>query len=77
MPLEYLVVLFPRRRRVRINEQFNGHTNERIELEGGQYTVTLGPPLNFKPPSHEVDLRNTSQFNPLVIAFEKEAGEHV
>lgn len=69
--MEYLVVLFPRQRRVMINGQFMGNTNKRLALEGGTYTVSLGPPQNFKPEQQEIDLRNTSALTPLMIEFEE------
>jgi hypothetical protein len=69
--MEYLVVLFPRQRRVIIQGQFMGNTNKRLALEGGTYTVSLGPPKNFKPEQQEIDLRNTSALTPLMIEFEE------
>jgi len=71
MPEEYLVVLFPRRRRVMINEEYMGHTNKKLELEGGEYEVTLGPPANFTPKRQQVDLRNTSAITPMIIEFKE------
>ncbi len=72
--MEYLVVLFPRRRRLKIGTtlsqlELRGHTNEVVRLQGGPYTVTLAPPPNFKPKSKKIDLRNTSPLNPLTIVF--------
>lgn len=69
MAKEYLVVLFVRPRRVKINGLFMGHTNRKLELEGGLYQVTLGPPANFSPESVEVDLRGTSSLKPLTVEF--------
>jgi hypothetical protein len=71
MPYEYLVVLFPRRRRVKINGEYLGLTNKLLELEGGGYEVALGPPANFTPMQHKVDLRNTSALTPMLIEFEE------
>jgi hypothetical protein len=71
MANEYLVVLFPRRRRVMINSQFMGYTNKKLELEGGKYEVSLGPPGNFKPAQLNVDLRNTSAMMPMIVEFEE------
>ncbi len=68
---EFLVVLFPRKRRVMINGEFMGNTNKKLELEKGLYDVTLGPPENFTPQNHEVDLCNTSSLMPLIIEFEE------
>ncbi len=45
MPLEYLVVHFPRSRRVFIDDDFNGRTDDVIELEAGRHVVSLGLPL--------------------------------
>ena len=69
MAMEYLVVLFPRSRRVMINGEFMGITNNKLELESGAYEVTLGPPQNFTPEKNNVDLRNTSSLMPRVVEF--------
>jgi hypothetical protein len=66
---EYLVVSFPRTRRLFLNGQFNGTTNTILELEGGQYQVTLGPPKNFMPEKYDIDLRGTSLMNPMIVEF--------
>ena len=71
MTREYLVVLFPRKRRVKLNNHFMGHTNTKLELEGGRYEVTLGPPTNFTPESLEIDLKNTASLQPMVIQFQE------
>ena len=47
MAKEYLVVLFPRSRRVMINGEFMGATNTKLELEGGSYEVTPRPTQEF------------------------------
>ena len=69
MAKEYLVVLFPRNRRVMINSEFMGTTNKKLELESGVYEVTLGPPRNFTPQNRSVDLRNTSSLMPRTVEF--------
>jgi len=69
MAKEYLVVLFPRNRRVMINGEFMGTTNKKLELESGLYEVTLGPPNNFTPEKHDLDLRNTSSLMPMIVEF--------
>lgn len=73
MAKEYLVALFARKRRVLINGEFMGTTNVKLELEAGIYEVSLGSPMNFSPPKHAVDLRNTSALTPMIVEFE-EAG---
>jgi len=68
--MEYLVVRFPRSRRVRIDGEFNGRTGEAIEVEAGSHVVSLGPPSNFKPAEREIVLKDTSELAPLEISFE-------
>ncbi len=69
MATEYLVVLFPRSRRVMINGEFMGTTNEKLELESGVYEVTLAPPLDFTPEKCDIDLHNTSSLMPMIVEF--------
>jgi len=69
MAKEYLVVLFARSRRVMINDEFMGTTNTKLELERGSYEVTLGPPANFKPATQDIQLRNTSSLQPMIVEF--------
>ena len=73
MGKEYLVALFARNRRVMINGAFMGSTNVKLELEGGAYDVTLGPPYNFSPEKFSIDLANTSALTPMIVEF-KEKG---
>jgi hypothetical protein len=69
---EYLVVSFPQRRRVLLNDAPRGYTNERLDLEGGTYTVSLlQPPLDFTPTEQVIDLRNTAPMNPREVKFEE------
>lgn len=69
--MEYLLVHFPRSRRVLIDDEFNGRTNELIELEAGRHTVSLGPPYdNYEPDEYTVILRNTSALDPREVTFE-------
>lgn len=49
MAKEYLVFLFLRKRCRRINDTFLGHTNTKLEFEGGRNEVMLSPPKNFSP----------------------------
>lgn len=69
MPFEYLVVLYPRQRRVKVNDEFMGQTNTTLEIERGEYDVALGPPMNYTPKVQKVDLRNTSSLRPRVLVF--------
>jgi hypothetical protein len=68
--MEYLMVHFPRSRRVKIDGEFHGRTEELIELEAGTHTVMLGPPLNFIPPEQTVVLKDTSPLSPREVSFD-------
>lgn len=69
--MEYLVVRFARNRRVKIDGEFNGRTDDLIELEAGTYTVSLGPPPNFTPKSRQVVLKDTSALQPTEVEFDE------
>lgn len=75
MAKEYLVALFDRSRRIKVNGQYMGRTNTLIELEPGRYHVTLGPPQNFNPEHHSINLQNTSALKPRVVRFEPDQSE--
>ncbi len=68
--MEYLLVEFSRSRRVKVDDEFNGRTNEIIELEAGSHVVSLGPPANFTPSERRIILKNTSELDPREISFE-------
>lgn len=68
--MEYLLVEYPRKRRVMIGSESVGYTNEVVELDGGPYTVKLSPPENYAPASRRVMLANTSVLDPKVVRFD-------
>jgi hypothetical protein len=68
--MEYLVVKFPRPRRVKVDDEFNGRTGELIEVEAGSHVVSLGPPANFTPGERRINLKDTSELEPREISFE-------
>ncbi len=68
--MEYLLVHFPRDRRVLVNDEFNGRTEKLIELEAGTHTVALGPPYNFTPAFKKIRLVDTSPLTPREIYFD-------
>ena len=68
--MEYLIVHFPRSRRVKVDDEFNGRTDELIELEPGIHVVTLGPPDNFTPYERRLVLKETSELEPREISFD-------
>jgi hypothetical protein len=68
--MEFLVVHFPRSRRVFVDDVFSGRTDEVIELEAGTHKVALGPPNNFTPATRKIVLRDTSPLTPLEVSFD-------
>ena len=68
--MEYLVVHFPRDRRVKIDDEFNGRTEDVIEIEAGKHVVSLGPPSNFTPDEQTVTLKDTSELAPCEVSFD-------
>jgi hypothetical protein len=68
--MEYLLVYFPRSRRVKIDDEFNGRTDEVIEIETGSHVVSLGPPCNFTPNDQTIILKETSELEPREITFD-------
>lgn len=68
--MEYLIVHFPRSRRVKVDDEFNGRTDELIELEPGSHVITLGPPDNFTPYERRLVLKETSELEPREISFD-------
>lgn len=69
--MEFLLVHFPRSRRVLIDDEFNGRTDEVIELEAGKHIVSLGPPYdNYTPDQHTIILKDTSELEPREVSFD-------
>jgi hypothetical protein len=68
--MEYLVVHFPRSRRVKIDDTFNGRTDEVIEIEPGRHVVSLGSPSNFTPDQQAIILKNTAPLDPREVSFD-------
>jgi hypothetical protein len=68
--MEFLIVHFPRSRRVKVDDEFNGRTEELIEIESGRHVVTLGPPDNFTPEDRTIIVKDTSELEPREIDFE-------
>lgn len=69
--MQYLKVRFPTRRKLKIDGEFNGHTNKLIEVRGGPHKISMGNPENFRPRQRKVNLRNTSRLRPKIVSFEK------
>ncbi len=70
--MAFLVVKFPKTRRVIIDDVDTGiDTDQIIEVETGHHSITLGPPSDFKPPVREIVLEDNLVLEPKEVHFEK------
>ncbi len=67
--MEYVIVTFPTKRLVYIDDEENGHTNEVLRVDEGTHVFALGNRHNFRPASRTVMVRNTSVLEPLEVPF--------
>lgn len=68
--MEFLIMHFPRSRRVLVDDEFNGRTEDLIELEAGRHVVSLGPPYNYTPEERTIILKDTSELEPREVSFD-------
>lgn len=69
--MEYVQVTFPTDRFVYIDDEQAGRTNDVLRLAAGTHVFDLGPLSNYKPASRQVEVKDTTVLQPLVIAFTK------
>jgi hypothetical protein len=67
--MEFMIVIFPERRGVRVDGAPQGFTNIVLQIEAGEHGVTLEPPRNFSPVSQQVLLENTAPLDPYRVTF--------
>jgi hypothetical protein len=67
--MEFLVVRFPERRKVRVDGIESGKTGELIELAAGTYTITLDPAGGCAPPAKTIVLQDTAALDPCEVIF--------
>ncbi|TAK84163.1 MAG: PEGA domain-containing protein [Betaproteobacteria bacterium] len=73
--MEYVKVKFPTRRRVYIDEEENGYTNEVLRIDAGTHDFELGNLANYRPASRTVTVKDTTVLEPLEIAFYRKEDE--
>ena len=66
---EFLLVNFPERRQLVINEIEQGWTNLIVRLEAGTYKVGLAGRQNFSPSFQSVTLRHSAPTRPVALSF--------
>ena len=62
---------FPTRRRVYIDEEKNGYTNQVLRVDAGTHLFDLGATDNYRPRSRKVMVRDTSAKKPKRIVFRR------
>jgi len=67
--MEYVIVTFPTRRRVSIDGEYNGLTNEVLRLDAGTHLFSLGRHANYRPAEQQALVQDTSVLQPMQIAF--------
>ncbi len=65
--MEYVCVTYPTARRVRIDGQDAGFTNNTLRVENGHHIFDLGAPQDYQPASVEKVVKNTTEVGPLII----------
>jgi len=72
--MEHVIVRFPSRRLVYIDDEENGFTNQVLRVDAGTHVFALGNVANFRPASRTVMVRDTSVLEPLEIRFSRKGG---
>ncbi|HKG94798.1 MAG TPA: hypothetical protein VKA84_22985 [Gemmatimonadaceae bacterium] len=68
--MEFILVSYPRRRRVFVDGEQCGFTNEVIQIDGGTHRIDLGEPANYTPQFRRPDISGTAVFDPLLLEFD-------
>jgi hypothetical protein len=71
--MEYVKVTFPTRRRVYIDEEENGYTNQVLRVDAGTHRFDLGDADNYRPRSRKVTVKDTSPQKPKRVAFRRKS----
>jgi hypothetical protein len=67
--MEYVKVVFPTRRRVYVDGEQNGYTNQVLRVDAGTHVFDLGPLANYRPASRKTMVGETTVLEPLEIRF--------
>ena len=66
---EFVVVTFPTRRSVFMDNQPMGHTGDRLTIQAGFHDFDLGLPADYTPATQNVNVVNTTAPNPMIVPF--------
>jgi hypothetical protein len=65
--MEFVVVSYPKDRKVRIDDKVAGNTNDKLMVETGHHIFDLGEPIDYKPLWVAKVVHNTTSVTPLRI----------
>jgi len=65
--MEYVVISYPTTRKVRIDGQDAGLTNDTLMVETGNHIFDLGAPWDYEPGSVTKIVLGTNSIGPLII----------
>ncbi|MBE0621288.1 MAG: hypothetical protein IH605_11900 [Burkholderiales bacterium] len=65
--MEYVVVAYAVDRKVRIDGQDAGFTNDTLMVEKGHHTFDLGDPQDYQPASVDTIVQGTNSVAPMII----------
>ena len=68
---EYVIVRFSTHRKVFVDGEDVGWTQEVLTLERGTHRIDLGQPLNYTPSFRRMKVVNTNLAEPREVLFEK------
>jgi hypothetical protein len=67
--MQFVRVLFPRSRKVEVDNTIVGVTNQVLLVEEGFHRIDLGQPVNYTPKFLDVTVTNSTPANPMEIQF--------
>ena len=67
--MEFVKVTYPTDRFVYIDDEQGGRTNDVLRVDAGTHVFDLGTLANYKPASRQMEVKDTTVLQPLVIAF--------
>jgi hypothetical protein len=67
--MEYVKVTYPTKRSVNVDDEPTGDTDEILRMDAGTHSFDLGPPIDYDPASHEIDVTGTTILRPMVVVF--------
>ena len=69
--MEFVVVVFEDERKVFIDGDESGKTEEVLRVEEGRHTFNMGDPRNYRPKWRRPLVSDTNPLLPMEVVFEK------